>query len=51
MNNPYYLTNGNLKIGFKFNLDSHNINHANSILTKEPNFPEFVIEFIFIKKT
>ena len=28
--NPYYFTDRNLKVGFKINLDSHNINHAYS---------------------
>ena len=32
MIHPYYLTDENLKIGFKINLESHNINHANSLL-------------------
>ena len=30
MINPYYFLDENLKIGFKINLESHNINHANS---------------------
>ena len=50
MINPYYFIDENLKIGFKINLESHNINHANSILTITPDFPEFGIEFIFIYK-
>ena len=50
MINPYYFTDENLKIGFKINLESHNINHANSILTITPNFPEFGIEFRYINK-
>ena len=50
MINPYYFTNKNLKRGFKINLDSHNIEHANSILTILPNFPEFGIEFRYINK-
>ena len=37
---PYYFTNRNLKLGFKTNLDSHHINHANSKLTIAPNYPE-----------
>ena len=40
MINPYYFTDENLKIGFKFNLDSQNINHANSILSIRPNYPD-----------
>ena len=50
MINPYYSTDKNLKIGFKNNLESHIINHANSILTITPNFPEFGIEFRYINK-
>ena len=42
-NNPYYFTDRNLKVGFKINLDSHHINHANSKLTILPNYPEFGI--------
>ena len=44
MNNPYYFTDRNLKVGFKITLDSHNINHANSKLSITPNHPEFGIE-------
>ena len=40
MINPYYFIDQNLKIGFKINLESHNINHANSLLNIEPNFPD-----------
>ena len=29
----YYFTQENLKVGFKNNPDSHNFNHANSILS------------------
>ena len=50
MINPYYCVNENLKIGFKINLESHNINHANSILTITPIFTEFGIEFRYINK-
>ena len=50
MINPYYFTDENLKIGFKINLESHNINHATSILTIPPNFPEFGVEFRYIIK-
>ena len=41
MINPYYFIDKNLKIGFKINLESHNINHSNSIFTITPIFPEF----------
>ena len=50
MNNPYYFTDRNLKIGFKINLDSHQINHANSKLTIIPNYPESGIEVRYINK-
>ena len=50
MNNPYYFTDRNLKVGFKINSDSHHINHANSKITITPNFPEFGIEFRYINK-
>ena len=50
MLNPYYLTHRKLKVGFKINLDSHLINHANSKLTITPNYSEFGIEVRFIKK-
>ena len=48
MINPYYFFDENLKIGFKINLESHNIIHAISILTITPNSPEFGIEFRYI---
>ena len=50
MINPYYFIDENLKNGFKINLESHNISHANSILTITPNFQEFGIEFRYINK-
>ena len=50
MIDPYYLIDENLKNGFKINLESHNIIHANSILTITPNFSEFGIEFRYISK-
>ena len=50
MDNLYYFTDENLKIGFKINLDSHNINHSNSLLTTEPNFPCLGIETRYIDK-
>ena len=50
MINPYYFLDEKLKIGFKINLESQNINHANSILTITPNFPELVNEFRYINK-
>ena len=50
MINPYYFIDQNLKNGFKFNLEIHNFSHANSILTVTPKFPDFGIEFRYIKK-
>ena len=50
MINPYYFTDRNLKVGFKINLDSHNLHHTNSKLTIIPNYPEFGIELRYINK-
>ena len=50
MINPYYFIEENLKIGFKINLESQKINHANSNLTITPNFPELGIEFRYINR-
>ena len=50
MINPYYFTDRDLKVGFKINLDSHNLHHANSKLTIIPNYPDFGIEFRYINK-
>ena len=50
MIHPYYFIDENLKNGFKINLESHNISHANSILTIIPKIPEFGIEYRYINK-
>ena len=50
MLNPYFFTDRSLKVGFKFSLDSHLINHANSKLTIMPNCPEFGNEVRYINK-
>ena len=50
MINPYYFADRKLKVGFKINLDSHNLHHTNSKLTITPNFPEFGIELRYINK-
>ena len=50
MINPYYFTDRALKVGFKINLDSRNLHHANSELTIIPNYPEFGIEVRYINK-
>ena len=47
---PFYFIDENLKIGFKINLESPNINHANSLLNIEPNFPDIGIETRYINK-
>ena len=39
-----------MKNGFNVKLESHNISHANSILTITPNFPEFGIEYRYLNK-
>ena len=43
---PYYFTDRALKVGFRINLDSHTINHANSKLTILPVYSGFGIETI-----
>ena len=50
MINPIYFIDDNLKNGFKINLESHNISHANSIFTITPKFPEFGIEYKYFDK-
>ena len=50
MLNPYYFADRNLRVGLKINLDSHDINHANSKLTVTPNYLEFGIEVRYINK-
>ena len=45
MINPYYFTDRNLRVGFKINLDSHNLHYTISKITIQPNHPEFGIEF------
>ena len=44
MINPYYFVNENLIIVFETNLESHIINHGNSILTIAPIFLDIAIE-------
>ena len=50
MINPYYFTDRAVQVGFKINLDSHHINHANSKITILPNYTEFGIEVRYINK-
>ena len=50
MLHPSYFTDRALQIGFKINLDSHNLHHAISKLTVKPNYPEFGIEVRYINK-
>ena len=50
MINPYYFIDENLKNGFKINLESHNISHANSILTITCKYPDIGIEYRYINK-
>ena len=47
---PYYFTNRAIKVGFKINLDSQHIIHANSKSTILPNHTEFGIELRYINK-
>ena len=50
MINPKYFFDENLKIDFRINLDSHKINHANSILNITSKFPDFEIELRYVNK-
>ena len=50
MINHYYFSDRNLKVAYKFNLDSHHINHLNSKVTITSNFENTGIEFRFINK-
>ena len=47
---PHFFIDGNLKNGFKINLESHIINHANSLLNITPNFPDIAIQTRYINK-
>ena len=38
------------KIGFKIFVESHNINHSNSLLNNNPNFPDIGTETRYINK-
>ena len=51
MINPQFFIDENLKSGFKINLESHNINHANSLLNIIPNFPDIGIETSILIKS
>ena len=50
MLNALYFTDRNLRVGFKIDLDSHQINDANSKITITPNYPEFGIEVRYFNK-
>ena len=50
MINPYYFIDENLEIGFKINLESHNISHTNSLLNIIPNFADVGIETRYVNK-
>ena len=50
MINPYYISDRNLQVAYKINLDSHHINHLNSKVTISSNFENTGIEFRFINK-
>ena len=50
MISPFFFNDGNLKICFKINLDSHNINHANSMLSITPIYTDFGIETRYINE-
>ena len=40
MNSPSSLIDESLKIGFKINLESHKVNHANLFLSITPIYPD-----------
>ena len=50
MFNPNYIIDEILKKCFKITLESHNINHVNSILSIIPIYPDFGIEVRYINK-
>ena len=50
MINPYYFIDNDLKNGFNINLESHNISHANSILTITCKYSDIGIDFRYINK-
>ena len=50
MINPCNFIDENLKIGFKIDLESQNINHANSLLSINPNILDIGIETRYINK-
>ena len=50
MINPYFFVDEKLKIGFKIILESHIVNHANSLLNITLYFPDIGIETRYIQK-
>ena len=48
--NPYFFTDRLLRVGVNITLESHHVNHANSNLNIEPNYPEFGIEVRYFDK-
>ena len=50
MVSPYYFVDEISKIDFKISLESHNVNHVNSILINAPNFLEFGFEVRYINE-
>ena len=50
MINRYFNIDEKLKIGFKFNWESHNNNHANYLLKIESTFPDDGIETRYCNK-
>ena len=51
MINPYYFVDRVLQVGFNITLKSHHINHVNSKINIEPNYPELGIRVCYINKT
>ena len=50
MNNPYYVPDRSLRVGFIITLESHHFNHAESKLTIKPNYLEFGIGVRYVNK-
>ena len=48
--NLYYFIDESFKNGFKINLESHNFNHANSLLTITPIYQDFGTEIRYNNK-
>ena len=50
MLNPYYITDRSLQVRFNINLDSHQISHANPIITFKTTYSETGIEILYFNE-